>query len=105
RDVRLLVARHLSGGRRTRFGPAGGACRMLIDLRAEPDAAREPADICIVGAGAAGITLARRLAGQGLAVCLLESGGLDFEQATQDLYKGANLGMPYYDLDESRLRF
>jgi choline dehydrogenase-like flavoprotein len=36
---------------------------------------------------------------------LLESGGLDFEADTQDLYRGANVGMPYYDLDQSRLRF
>ncbi len=78
---------------------------MLIDLRQHPEAAGHPSDICIVGAGAAGITLARSLAARGRDVCLLESGGLDFEQATQDLYKGANLGMPYYDLDQARLRF
>jgi len=42
---------------------------------------------------------------QGLSVCLLESGGLDYEEATQDLYDGANIGMPYYELDQSRLRF
>ena len=47
----------------------------------------------------------RRLVQRGHEVCLLESGGLDFEQATQDLYRGANVGMPYYDLDQSRLRF
>lgn len=78
---------------------------MLIDLRKDPGAAAVASDVCIIGAGAAGITLARRLAQRGHAVCLLESGGLDFEQATQDLYRGANVGMPYYDLDQSRLRF
>lgn len=78
---------------------------MLIDLRKEPEAAARQSDICIIGAGAAGITLARRLARTGREICLLESGGLDFEQATQDLYRGANVGMPYYDLDQSRLRF
>lgn len=78
---------------------------MLIDLRREPEAAIAPADICIVGAGAAGITLARDLAGKGFEIILLESGGLDFEKETQNLYRGANVGMPYYDLDESRLRF
>lgn len=79
---------------------------MLIDLAKEPDAAgAEESDFCIIGSGAAGLTLARRLMEQGHTVTLLESGGLDFEQETQDLYRGANVGMPYYDLDQSRLRF
>jgi choline dehydrogenase-like flavoprotein len=79
---------------------------MLIDLRREPDAAgAEQSDICIIGAGAAGLTLARRLTERGRSVTLLESGGLDYEADTQALYRGRNVGMPYYDLDQSRLRF
>lgn len=79
---------------------------MLIDLRQEPAAASAAeSDICIIGSGAAGLTLTRRLAELGHRVTLLESGGLDFEQKTQNLYRGANVGMPYYDLDQSRLRF
>jgi choline dehydrogenase-like flavoprotein len=78
---------------------------MMIDLHQDPDASDVPTDVCVVGAGAAGIALARRLAELGVSVCLLESGGLDFEQATQDLHSGDNVGMPYYDLDQSRLRF
>ena len=38
-------------------------------------------------------------------VMLLESGGTDFEAATQELYCDASIGHPYYDLDEARLRF
>ncbi|MFM7424465.1 MAG: FAD-dependent oxidoreductase, partial [Elainella sp.] len=34
-------------------------------------------DVCIIGAGPAGITLARELAGQDFKVCLLESGGIE----------------------------
>ena len=79
---------------------------MLIDLAKEPAAASAAeSDICIIGSGAAGLTLARQLAERGRDVTLLESGGLDFEQKTQNLYRGANVGMPYYDLDQSRLRF
>jgi choline dehydrogenase-like flavoprotein len=83
---------------------------MLIDLRKDNGAPVDAgdafrADVCIIGAGAAGLSLARRLVQRGHEVCLLESGGLDFEQETQDLYRGANVGMPYYDLDQSRLRF
>src|SRR5512140_1333315 len=47
------------------------------------------ADICIAGAGAAGITLALELAGSGLQVLVLESGGLEPEEATQRLYEGS----------------
>jgi choline dehydrogenase-like flavoprotein len=79
---------------------------MLIDLATSPDAANAAqSDVCIVGAGAAGINLARRLAALGHSVTLCESGGTDFETETQKLYAGRNIGMPYYDLEESRLRF
>ena len=78
---------------------------MLLDLREMPEGAQLEADFCVVGAGVAGITLARQLSGQGFVIVLLESGGGDFESATQDLYAGANIGMPYYPLKESRLRF
>ena len=42
----------------------------------EPDTVLA-ADVCIVGAGAAGITIAAELAGSDIAVILLESGGLE----------------------------
>ena len=46
------------------------------------------ADVCIAGAGAAGITLAVELAGSGVSVLLLESGGMKAESQTQRLYEG-----------------
>jgi choline dehydrogenase-like flavoprotein len=46
-------------------------------------------DVCIVGAGAAGITLAVELAGKGIRVLVLESGGFKPEKDTQRLYEGA----------------
>jgi choline dehydrogenase-like flavoprotein len=46
------------------------------------------ADVCIVGAGAAGITLALSLRGSGLDVVLLEAGGERAEPASQALYRG-----------------
>ena len=78
---------------------------MLVDLARNPEAAGRRFDVCVIGGGAAGVTLARALTRAGRQVCLAESGGLDFEERTQALYKGANVGMPYYDLEESRLRF
>lgn len=45
-------------------------------------------DLCLIGAGAAGISIAQALAGGRLSVCLLESGGLHGEADTQSLYEG-----------------
>lgn len=47
------------------------------------------ADVVIVGAGAAGITLALELAGSRSNVLLVESGGVEPEPAVQDLYRGS----------------
>ncbi len=55
------------------------------------------ADICVVGAGAAGITMTKLLGGSSLKICLLESGGLEYEDDTQQLYDGESTGMPWYD--------
>ncbi len=46
------------------------------------------ADVCIVGAGAAGISLALELQDSGLQVLLLEAGGLEFEPDSQSQYAG-----------------
>lgn len=62
-------------------------------------------DVCIVGAGAAGITVAQALAGSRLQVILLESGGLTPDPATQDLNRGRVLGTGQPPLEQSRLRY
>ena len=78
---------------------------MLLDARSLPQDAVIEADICIVGAGAAGIAMARELIGQPLQVVLLESGGLDFDPDVQALYAGEVAGAPSAALDELRLRY
>ena len=97
---------------------------MLTDLRTCEAGHVFHADICIVGGGAAGITLARQLIaahnelGTALGgtgnqpsapaqprILILESGGIDFDRWTQSLAAGANLGCDYYDLIDTRLRF
>jgi glycine/D-amino acid oxidase-like deaminating enzyme len=62
-------------------------------------------EVCVVGAGAAGISTARRLLALGHTVLLLESGGLDYEAGIASLNAGENLGEDYYELEDARLRF
>lgn len=85
---------------------------MFIDARSVDDAAVMGCDVCIVGAGAAGITLATELSRADLDVCVLESGGLTPEADTQRLYEGESVGGRYKISGEpagpvsaSRLRF
>lgn len=77
---------------------------MLVDSRTLPDQIEIATDICIGGAGAAGITLGRELAGTSPNDVLLESGGFEFDKATQALYVGESVGEPY-DLYDTRARF
>lgn len=62
---------------------------MILDANEFPDGEVLTADVCIVGAGAAGISMALELANRPIDVLVLESGGLKAERATQDLYAGA----------------
>ena len=77
---------------------------MLIDARRLDDNSRIDADLAIIGAGPAGISLARRLANARTRICLIESGGLGPEAETQDLYQGETVGLSY-PLSSSRLRY
>lgn len=76
---------------------------MLIDARKLPSSTTLDAEICIVGGGVAGITLALEFERHGLTTCLLEGGMIDFNSAAQALYQGTNTGLPY-DLRTSRTR-
>jgi choline dehydrogenase-like flavoprotein len=78
---------------------------MIVDARSLPENKVIETDVCIVGAGTAGITMARELIGQHFRVCLLESGGLDPDQETHSLYWGENIGLPYFTLDTARARY
>jgi choline dehydrogenase-like flavoprotein len=62
-------------------------------------------DVCVIGAGPAGITLARRLAARGLEVALMEAGGLYWSEESQDVAAGESVGLAYPDLDAARLRY
>ena len=62
-------------------------------------------DVCVCGTGPAGITLAMRLIERGHSVLLLEGGSRAFTEVSQSIYKGRNVGLDYFDLDVTRLRY
>ena len=78
---------------------------MLIDMREVADGRSLVATVCIIGAGVAGITIARELEKQGIDTCVLESGGLTADDATRDLARGEAVGMAYQFADGCRGRF
>lgn len=78
---------------------------MFVDARSISNDELLDTDICIIGAGAAGITLAHEFAGQAMRVAILEGGDFEYVQETQDLNAGPNIGLPYFPLAISRLRY
>jgi choline dehydrogenase-like flavoprotein len=61
-------------------------------------------DLCIIGAGPAGITIARELHNSGVRVCLLEAGGRNVERRFQRQSRGESDGYPIHRLHASRVR-
>lgn len=84
---------------------------MITDARDVVDGDRLATDVCIIGGGAAGITIARELRGSGLDVVLLEGGGLEPEPESTALHDaevvGEIFGTPEapVPLTEVRLRY
>jgi len=62
-------------------------------------------DICIIGAGAAGLSMALEWDNTPYKVILLESGGFEYESALQDLNSGDLTGQKYFPLQSTRLRY
>jgi choline dehydrogenase-like flavoprotein len=77
---------------------------VVQDALLMPDGSRLDADVCIVGAGPAGLALGRELAGLDASVIILESGGLASDREAQELNEGDTLGDPYDGLRATRHR-
>lgn len=78
---------------------------MIIDARSIQSRSELTADVCIVGAGTAGLTLAAQFAHKPFRVILVESGGLKPEKGSNQLNWGQNIGLKYYPLDTARARY
>lgn len=80
---------------------------MLFDLqdKAVTEKIFRKFDTIIIGAGAAGITTAITLEKFGKSVALIEGGGLEYSEESQNIYRGNVKGDPYFDLDVTRLRY
>jgi choline dehydrogenase-like flavoprotein len=77
---------------------------MFIDFRSADLGEEVHTDVCIIGAGAAGITIANELRDTGINVVLLESGGFDFDPQIQRLYEVNDVGIPRQPMIMQRLR-
>lgn len=77
---------------------------MVRDLLDGVPAKSEPANVCIIGAGAAGILLALDLSRQGKRVLLLEGGGADVEEDSQEPYQSEVSGLDHTGIHIGRFR-
>lgn len=78
---------------------------MIIDARTLTNGERIQADVCIVGGGVAGISLAKEMMQKSdLNICVLESGAEDPKKEYAALNEGDNVGLDYYPLDSARGR-
>src|SRR5687767_1233151 len=77
---------------------------MFIDARELAAGAELTADVCIVGTGPAGLSVARELHGSGLRTLVIESGEMQPNEATQSLAAGENSGEEFRPLIVTRAR-
>src|SRR5689334_910142 len=77
---------------------------MITDLNSHETPSTLETDVCIVGAGAAGICLAVTLARRGIKVVLLESGGVTHEPAIHALNKAEVVGLSHAGIHDGRFR-
>jgi choline dehydrogenase-like flavoprotein len=63
------------------------------------------ADVCIVGSGPAGMTVALELERRGLRVLVLEAGGTHYDPTSQAMFEGTLIGDRLFDMGVNRLRY
>ncbi|HEX4252829.1 MAG TPA: FAD-dependent oxidoreductase, partial [Pseudonocardia sp.] len=77
---------------------------MLLDFAESGQDLVLDADLCVVGGGAVGLTIARELSRSGLRICVLETGGLDRDPVADGLNDTTADGSPTLDFRTTRPR-
>lgn len=67
---------------------------MFVDANSIPKNSQVKCDICVIGAGAAGIVLALGFKNSPLNVCVVEGGGLGYDKEVHKLYDFEAIGLP-----------
>jgi choline dehydrogenase-like flavoprotein len=68
------------------------------------DAGTAQADVCVIGSGAAGLTVALEFEGTPLRVIVLEGGESRLDPASQDLYRAHSAGLDHGGINDARFR-
>lgn len=74
---------------------------MLSDARDMPTGSVVETDVCVVGAGPAGLAVTEALHRAATSVCLVESGGPRPDRAVQALARGDGVGESYFRLSDT----
>jgi choline dehydrogenase-like flavoprotein len=77
---------------------------MVVDISSLERGATIQSDICVIGSGAAGITIAREFLGTSQQVIVLEAGGNLMEAPSQDPYRSAVVGLGHTGVNVGRAR-
>ena len=75
---------------------------MFIDTRTIDTGVPVDSDVCVIGAGAAGITIALEMAASRARIAVLEAGGFHYVRRTQALLDGDVIGQAYPPLTATR---
>ncbi len=77
---------------------------MIIDFNDCVDGQAFDADVCIIGSGAAGLTLVKELEGHAGSILLLEGGGHGHEAESHSLFDATVVGPPHSGIHAGRAR-
>lgn len=78
---------------------------MLLENSQQAESAARDVDVCVIGTGPAGMSLAIQLESRGLRVLVLEAGGQTYDEQSQAQFEGRIVGDQRFDMGINRLRY